>query len=63
MVIGNYDSISLISNFHYIAIIVANHPLAFHLPGWGVHKDRLLFQLFENVLVWWGGWQKQKGET
>lgn len=58
MIIGNNDSIFLISNFHYVAIIIANYPLAFHLPGWRVHKDRLLFELFKNVLIWWGGWQK-----
>lgn len=62
MVIGNNDSIFLISHFHDIAIIVANYPLAFHLPRWGVHKDRLLFKLFKNVLIWRGGWQKEKGK-
>lgn len=62
MVIGDNDSVFLISNFHDVAIVVANHPLAFHLPRGGVHKDRLLLKLFENVLIWWGGWQKEKGE-
>lgn len=63
MVIRNNYSIFLISNFHYVAIIVANYPLAFHFSAWGVHKDRLFFKLFKNVLIWWGGWQKQKGKT
>lgn len=58
MVIGNNDSVLLISDFHYVAIIVAHHPLAFHLPGGCVDQDRLLFQLLKNVLIWWGDWQK-----
>lgn len=39
MVIGNNDPIFFISNLHNIAIIIANYPLAFHLPRWGIHKD------------------------
>lgn len=62
VVIGNNDSVFLISNFHYVAIVVANHPLAFHLPRGCVDEDRLLFQFFKNVLVWWGGSQKQMRE-
>lgn len=58
VVIGNNDSIPLIGNLHYVAIIVANHPLAFHLPWGCVDQDRLLFQLLKNVLIWWENWQK-----
>lgn len=52
MVIGNNDSVPLVSHFHYVAIVVANHPLALHLPGGGVHQDRLLLQLLKDVLIW-----------
>lgn len=56
VVIGNNNPIFGIGHFNYVAIIIADHSLPFHFAGWGVHKDWLLFKLFENVLIW-----KQKG--
>lgn len=41
VVIGDNDAVLLIGHLHDVAVIVADHSLAVHLAGWGIHQHSL----------------------
>lgn len=52
VVIGDDDTVLLVGHLHDIAVIVADHPLAVHLAGRGVHQHLLPLQLLQHMLLW-----------